>query len=116
LDWASDGCTDSPDKPFKWNFLPGCQRHDFGYRNYKAQSRFTNVAKTKIDSNLKNDLDNVCATQGSAVKRTACRAAAEIYFEAVKALGNVKREIEIPAAQLEHRETVSGSEQDKVFS
>jgi len=49
LVWASDGCTDSPDYPFKWPFVKGCYRHDFGYRNYKKQKRFNKANKKKID-------------------------------------------------------------------
>jgi len=49
LIWTSDGCTGSPDKPFGWNFALGCYRHDFGYRNYKNQKRFTKKNKDKID-------------------------------------------------------------------
>ena len=103
LDWISDGCTDSPDKPFNLNFLPGCQRHDFGYRNYKAQSRFTLLAKARIDSNLKTDLENICMTQGSLAMKGGCQAAGEIYFEVVKVLGNLKRrDFESAAAHFEH--------------
>ena len=55
LIWTSDGCTDSPDKPFGWNFLMGCYRHDFGYRNYKHQNRFTTANKNSIDSKFLNE-------------------------------------------------------------
>jgi hypothetical protein len=39
LDWTSDGCSSSPDNPFGFDFLNSCYRHDFAYRNFKAQSR-----------------------------------------------------------------------------
>ena len=55
LDWTSDGCTDSPDDPFGFPFLFACHRHDFGYQNYRAQSRFTKDAKTKVDDNFKKE-------------------------------------------------------------
>ncbi|KAF2477757.1 uncharacterized protein BDR25DRAFT_330420 [Lindgomyces ingoldianus] len=58
LEWSSDGCSDSPDNPLGFNFLPSCHRHDFGYRNYKIQSRFTSSAKANIDNNFKSDLYN----------------------------------------------------------
>ena len=45
LDWSSDGCSYSPDNPFGFKFLPACHRHDFGYRNYKRQSRFTETTQ-----------------------------------------------------------------------
>jgi hypothetical protein len=35
LDWASDGCSSSPDNPFGFDFIEECHRHDFGYRNCK---------------------------------------------------------------------------------
>lgn len=30
LDWTSDGCTDSPDNPLGFPYVPACNRHDFG--------------------------------------------------------------------------------------
>jgi Prokaryotic phospholipase A2 len=51
LDWTSDGCSDSPDKPLGFNFVPGCYRHDFGYRNYKKQGRFNETTRKTIDDN-----------------------------------------------------------------
>ncbi|KAK8922448.1 putative secreted protein [Metarhizium anisopliae] len=68
LDWSSDGCTSSPDNPFGFPFLPACHRHDFGYQNYRIQTRFTKAAKAKIDSNFKSEL-------------------ADVYYEAVKEFG-----------------------------
>lgn len=55
LDWTSDGCSDSPDNPLGFNFEPACYRHDFGYTNYRAQSRFTKAAKASIDTNFKDE-------------------------------------------------------------
>ena len=55
LDWSSDGCTSSPDNPFGFPFVPACNRHDFGYNNYRAQSRFTQSAKANIDNNFKKE-------------------------------------------------------------
>lgn len=48
--WASDGCTLSPDNPLGFGFEPACNRHDFGYLNYRHQGRFTGDAKATIDS------------------------------------------------------------------
>lgn len=53
LDWSSDGCTDSPDNPFGFPFVPACNRHDFGYQNYRLQNRFTVSGKLNIDNNFK---------------------------------------------------------------
>ncbi|KAF9766889.1 hypothetical protein IL306_000641 [Fusarium sp. DS 682] len=69
LDWTSDGCTSSPDNPFGFPFIPACNRHDFGYNNYRKQSRFTVSAKDRIDSNFK--------TEGLA----------DVYYAAVRAFG-----------------------------
>lgn len=33
--WESDGCSQSPDAPLGFPFLPACYRHDFGYDQYK---------------------------------------------------------------------------------
>ena len=55
LDWSSDGCSSSPDNPFGFPFVPACHRHDFGYRNYKAQNRFTSSGRLKIDGNFKEE-------------------------------------------------------------
>ena len=55
LDWSSDGCTSSPDNPFGFPFLPACQRHDFGYQNFRAQKRFTKSAKAEIDTRFKSE-------------------------------------------------------------
>lgn len=53
LDWTSDDCTSSPDNPLGFPFKPACHRHDFGYRNYRAQGRFTTANKLSIDNNFK---------------------------------------------------------------
>ncbi|KAK4139966.1 secretory phospholipase [Dichotomopilus funicola] len=75
LIWDSDGCSDSPDNPFGFPFVPACQRHDFGYRNYKAQNRFTDAGKLSIDNNFKDDAVGVC------------EALADVYYAAVRAFG-----------------------------
>jgi len=55
LNWTSDGCSSSPDNPFGFPFTPACQRHDFGYRNYKAQRRFTDANRKRIDDNFRTE-------------------------------------------------------------
>ncbi|KAL3417176.1 hypothetical protein PVAG01_11176 [Phlyctema vagabunda] len=84
LDWTSDGCTTSPDNPFGFPFVPACNRHDFGYQNYRAQSRFTVSAKARIDSNFQTDLYTQC-TSTTAV--STCRALADVYYAFVRAFG-----------------------------
>jgi hypothetical protein len=81
LDWSSDGCSDSPDKPFGFDFLPGCYRHDFGYRNYKRQGRFNESTRKAIDDNFYADLKGLCGGNN------ACKATAWVYYEAVRKFG-----------------------------
>ncbi|WP_424185571.1 phospholipase [Actinokineospora sp. G85] len=82
LDWSSDGCSNSPDNPFGFNFVKACYRHDFGYRNYKRQSRFTEANRLRIDNNFKEDLYEICAGNWS------CNRTADVYYSAVRQFGN----------------------------
>lgn len=88
LDWTSNGCTASPDQPLGYDFTPSCQRHDFGYHNYKAQDRF-DEGKDAIDSNFKADMYNECNKHG-VVSGTVCRGVANVYYEAVHVFGGKK--------------------------
>jgi len=91
LDWSSNGCSFSLEEPLGFDFEPSCQRHDFGYRNYKAQGRFTDGGKANIDDNFKRDMDNQCATEG--VLEELCGGVADLYYQAVVKFGNrMKRE------------------------
>lgn len=89
LDWTSDGCSSSPDNP-GYDFLPSCYRHDFGYRNYKDQDRFTDENKDKIDSNFKSDMYNQCATEDN---EDNCQDIADIYYWAVSHIGSKREEV-----------------------
>ncbi|KAL2127085.1 hypothetical protein VTI74DRAFT_11364 [Chaetomium olivicolor] len=84
LIWDSDGCSYSPDNPFGFPFTPACHRHDFGYRNYKAQNRFTDAGKLRIDNNFKNDLYYQCISVSA---KGVCEALADVYYAAVRAFG-----------------------------
>ncbi|KAH7392140.1 prokaryotic phospholipase A2-domain-containing protein [Phaeosphaeria sp. MPI-PUGE-AT-0046c] len=95
LDWSSDGCSSSPDNPFGFDFINSCYRHDFGYRNFKKQGRFTDANKARIDSNFKKDMFTQCASERF---QDACEATATVYYEAVKAFGK-KRAVEILEAR-----------------
>ena len=90
LVWTSDGCSESPDKPSGYNFLPSCQRHDFGYRNYKQQDRFTEPNRKVIDDNFKPDLYNLCKGYHglSSWKGVECRGIADLYYAAAREFGN----------------------------
>ncbi|UNI15061.1 carboxypeptidase Y inhibitor [Purpureocillium takamizusanense] len=98
LDWNSDGCTASPDNPSHFPFLPACYRHDFGYRNYKAQDRFK-AGRARIDANFKHDLNHQCEYDAIEVEaepvgdigagRGKCKALANAYYAAVRLLGGL---------------------------
>ncbi|KAJ4360684.1 uncharacterized protein N0V89_001251 [Didymosphaeria variabile] len=96
LDWSSDGCSSSPDNPFGFDFLNSCYRHDFGYRNFKAQSRFTDANKLRIDDNFHNDLYNQCDTE---TFTSICKDLADVYYAAVRAFGK-KAAAEVLAASV----------------
>lgn len=81
LDWSDDGCSNSPDNPFGFKFLPACHRHDFGYRNYKKQGRFNETTRLSIDNNFKKDLYYQCGSNW------ACKRTADIYYAAVREFG-----------------------------
>ncbi|GAB3208248.1 hypothetical protein GCM10027294_18130 [Marinactinospora endophytica] len=81
LVWDSDGCSWSPDEPFGYEFLSSCERHDFGYRNYKQQSRFTEEARLRIDNQFRTDMYSVCGGN------VLCRGVAVIYYNAVREFG-----------------------------
>lgn len=81
LDWSSDGCSSSPDNPFGFNFVKACYRHDFGYRNYKRQSRFNESTRLTIDNRFKSDLYTICNGNW------ACNRTADVYYAAVRQFG-----------------------------
>lgn len=81
LDWSSDGCSASPDDPFGFTFLPACQRHDFGYRNFKRQARFTENNRLRIDNNFRSDMYGICGSNWW------CKRTADVYYFAVRQFG-----------------------------
>ncbi|MEV0704498.1 phospholipase [Saccharopolyspora sp. NPDC050389] len=81
LDWSSDGCSMSPDKPLGYKFRTSCDRHDFGYRNYKKQDRFSEDNRKKVDDNFKADMYSVCGSD------VVCKGTANIYYYAVREFG-----------------------------
>lgn len=85
FDWSTDVCSSSPDNPFGFPFENGCIRHDFGYRNYKAQGTFE-ANKSRIDSAFYEDLKRVCAGYSGATG-ASCDALAWTYYQAVVVLG-----------------------------
>ncbi|KAK5653195.1 hypothetical protein OQA88_9093 [Cercophora sp. LCS_1] len=104
LDWTTDNCTLSPDNPLGFPFVPACHRHDFGYRNYRRQSRFTKVAKRRIDDNFLTDL----YYQRRPVRfRRLCRALARVYHAAVIAFGGLDASDRDESLTREYEETVA---------
>ncbi|MFJ4922125.1 phospholipase [Streptomyces sp. NPDC088725] len=85
FDWSTDYCSSSPDNPFGFPFQTACARHDFGYRNYKAEGTF-DANKARLDSALYEDLKRVCTGYSGATK-TSCDALAWTYYQAVDIFG-----------------------------
>ena len=90
-----DGLKINKDKPYGFEFLNSCYRHDFGYGNYKQQSRFTEANRGKIDDNFKQDMLDTCDAKHKdtlRIKWTQCVAVAELYWTAVRGCGDGKCE------------------------
>lgn len=81
FDWSTDYCSSSPDNPLGFDFTLSCYRHDFGYRNYKRQSRFNETTRLRIDNNFKSDMYKQCGTNW------ACKRTADLYYAAVREFG-----------------------------
>jgi hypothetical protein len=88
FDWTTDYCSSSPDQPLGFDFRLPCQRHDFGYRNYKAIGAFP-ANKSRIDDSFYFDLKAKCATYNAFV-RPACTSLAWTYYQAVAVFGSVQ--------------------------
>jgi hypothetical protein len=92
LNWTSDQCSKSMDKPDGFDFVAACRRHDFGYRNYRAQERFTEDNRHRIDDNFKKDMYTVCAGYKGwrSWQGVSCRRWADSYHQFVRQFGNKK--------------------------
>ncbi|WEW59024.1 hypothetical protein PRK78_004492 [Emydomyces testavorans] len=90
FDWSSDNCSNSPDRPAGFNFIPSCQRHDFGYRNTKKQGRFTEDLRKRIDDQFKADLYRECSQYSGleSWRGVECRRIADVYYAAVRQCGD----------------------------
>ncbi|KAK6356793.1 hypothetical protein TWF718_001134 [Orbilia javanica] len=105
LTYESDGCSVPPevakafkidkDFPYGYEFLHSCYRHDFGYRNYKAQNRFTSPNRELLDNKFQEDLLDQCKSQfpkadifhpGQLVNRKWCNIVAKVYYKFPKLL------------------------------
>jgi hypothetical protein len=86
FDWSTDHCSSSPDRPLGFDFRRSCQRHDFGYRNYKAAGEFS-ANKARLDTGFLADLKRLCATY-DLILRPACLSLAWTYYAAVDVFGS----------------------------
>jgi len=88
LDWTNDGCSapivGSEGRSF--NFRSACDRHDFGYRNFKALGLFDTTTRTLIDEQLHRDMNRACDSQRRTFK-VRCIAWSEIFYTIVRAAG-----------------------------
>ena len=105
FDWSTDLCSSSPDQPLGFDFRNSCRRHDFGYRNYKAVSRFP-ANKARIDDSFYFDMKQVCAGY-SAIPRGTCNSLAWTYYQAVKEFGTLN----VTGAQIERIRQAAEAEQ-----
>ncbi|KAM0326246.1 hypothetical protein ACHAQA_006843 [Verticillium albo-atrum] len=113
-DWRSDGCTSAPDRPSFFDFKPACQRHDYGYRNTKAQRRFTKAMKKRIDDQFKKDLYKYCSGFKGllALRGVKCRRYADIYYVAVRKFGRRDLEDATDEAFVKRDEVVESAEEE----
>ena len=88
LDWTTDGCSapvvGSEGRSF--NFRSACNRHDFGYRNFKNLGLFDTSTRTLIDEQLYRDMNTYCDSQRRTLK-VRCIAWSEIFYTMVRAAG-----------------------------
>ncbi len=90
LNWGDNGCS-SPtgDKPSGFNFLPACQRHDFGYGNYgkgSIRANPTDAQRLVVDKKFLADMNAEC-NKHSGKRYLSCRSWATTYYSAVRKLG-----------------------------
>lgn len=91
LDWTSDSCSYSADQPFNYSFVNACLRHDFGYRNYKKQNRFTDQARLALDGVFAYDLSAICATETkSTPELQSCSVLSTAYVASVRLAGGFR--------------------------
>jgi hypothetical protein len=88
LDWSTDGCSvpviGNTGRTF--DFTQACQRHDFGYRNFKSLHGgkwWTPYLRHRIDQVFQSDMYKNCAAR-SRTTRSMCRAWAKTFYRAVR--------------------------------
>ncbi|KAF3941020.1 hypothetical protein ABW19_dt0201521 [Dactylella cylindrospora] len=102
LIYDSDGCSVpkgvanalgiDKNAPFGYDYLNSCFRHDFGYRNFKAQTRFTDDNRERLDDKFLEDMHAQCDNQFGRwyqfISKFWCKKVAGIYFLFVRLCGN----------------------------
>ena len=86
FDWYSNKCTLSPDRPLGFDFIPPCQRHDFGDTNFAKKNQWNPVNKARTDWRFRTDLWAVCdklTGWKNVLKRATCVVVANKYADAV---------------------------------
>jgi hypothetical protein len=79
-----DGCTGV----FDFGFTDSCNRHDFGFANYRKQNRLCPGPKRKLDDLLCKDMKNYCDRKYRGLRKTlqrwTCNKAAQTYCAGVR--------------------------------
>lgn len=86
FDWYSNKCTLSPDRPLGFNFIPPCQRHDFGDTNFSKKKQWNPINKARTDWKFRTDMWAVCdklTGWKNILKRATCMVVANKYADAV---------------------------------
>ncbi|WP_186403579.1 phospholipase A2 [[Actinomadura] parvosata] len=94
LVWKDDGCSvpkvlgGIAVKHYKKQFSWPCQRHDFGYRNYRKQRRNTSESRRhRIDKRFKNDMYKYICKPKNWFSERACKGAAWSFYQSVDKFG-----------------------------
>jgi hypothetical protein len=77
FNWSSDNCS-GPPKDFEDSFRIACQRHDFGFRNYKAMALCARVRES-LNYTFWVDMRRICG-RFSGLKQFYCARWADVYY------------------------------------
>jgi len=87
LDFSDDNCS-APvvgSTGFSFDFTTACERHDFGYRNYKSLGLF-DEEKGRVDQRFLADMLGHCVGRGF-ILRGQCRRWAYVFYAGVAGFG-----------------------------